>query len=410
MAYQLLEQPGEMGLARSPIFFYAYDAARWENEGFYYIAEVYVWSGDVVDDKPAVPTIRLSRYPDATHGAAFDVSDICNTHLDEHEVREAGALFTHGVVWCAVEFGYVDTATGEHLNELASSPLAVTKGWSKPMEGVNFDPTLDTTTGKNRWLTDRSTRIRIYDGCYFTLALPFESYSYGVYKVKIWDDNGGSVLYDLHGTLIGTADNSNERVLAFQCGYNTWLTDPTNLNAKVAFSSLLNPLREYYVQGENNAGSAVTKKFTFEIAPYKVWDFYTIQFLNRYGVWDYLICEGRRNDKLEIDSAEVFRNPLLIDISGVNIRAGRGQYTQEVMAREGFTLNTGWLQEQDNELVRQLLLSKRVVCGESPDGGKTYLPLTVKMNTWDEMTQRGDKLINYELSFRHAFDYINTIK
>lgn len=409
MAYQLLEEPGEMGLSRSPIFFYAYDAELWENDGFYYIAEVYVWTGDAVTDKPSVPTLRLSRYPDAVHGAAFDVSDICNTALDEHLVREAGALFTHGVVWCYVEFGYVDNATGEHLNVLSSDLLPVTKGWSLPLEGVNFDPTLDATLGKNRWLTDRSTRIRIYDGCYFTLALPYKTKDYGVYKVRIWDDNGAAALYDVH-SLIGTANNSNERVLAFQCGYGSWLTDPTNLNAKVAFSSLLNPTREYYIQGENAIGGAVTKKFTFEIAPYKLWDFYTVQFLNRYGVWDYLLCEGRKKSRLEVESSEVFRNPLQIDISGVNIQAGRGQYSVDVMAREGFTLNTGWISEQDNELVRQLLLSKRVVCGESPDNGKTYQPLTVKMQGWDEMTQRGDKLINYELTFRLANDYINTIK
>lgn len=409
MAYQLLEQPGALALARSPIFFYAYDAAIWENDGFYYIAEVYVWSGDAVADKPAVPTIRLSRYPDAVHGAAFDVSDICNTALDEHLVRESGALFTHGVVFCQVEFGYVDTASGENLAVLTSDIVAVTKGWSKPLEGVNFDPTLDTTTGKNRWLTDRGTRIRIFDGCYFTLPLVYRTKDYGVYKVKVWDDLGNTVLYDLYGT-IGTADNTNERVFALQCGYGSWLTDPANFNAKVAFSSLLHPVREYYVQGISNTGAGVTKQFTFEIAPYKIWDFYTVQFLNRYGAWDYLICEGRLRSKLELEYSEVFRNPLQIDISGVNIREGRGQYSQEVMAREGFALNTGWLNEADNELVRQLLLSKRVVCGDSTDGGKTFQPLTVKMNGWDEQTQRGDKLINYELTFQFANDYINTIK
>ncbi|MFZ2725518.1 MAG: hypothetical protein WAX77_04660, partial [Methylococcaceae bacterium] len=365
-------------MTRSPIFFYVRDPLYVNENGFYYVADVYVWSGDDVTDKPSVPTLRLSRYPDAIGGAAFDVSDVCNSFLDTHLVRESGALYSNGAGWVFVEFGWIDD-DGEHLIEASSTNICIVKGWTGYMDGVNFN--IAQLDGVNRWLTDRNNTIRIFTDCYFTLGLTYKTKDYGVYQVKIWDDNSNTYIYDIY-SLIGTADNSNERVLMFQCGMD-WLTDNTNLAAKVAFSSKLTPTREYYVQGTDQLGVAVTEKFTFEIVDCAPWGVYTLQFLNKYGVWDYLICEGRKKLKLQVETNEVFRNPLKIDMPGnITVDTPKGQYSQQIMAREGLVVNTGWLNEADNELVRQLLMSPRVIQGESADG-KSWQPLNVKMSSYE---------------------------
>lgn len=410
MAFQIMEEVGEYGLSRSPIFFYVYDPLYTGKNGFYYVADIYVWYGHITTDKPSVPNLRLSRYPDAKGGAAFDVSDVCNSFLDDHTARENGALYLSGCAYCYVEFGWIDD-DGEHLDEDHSDVFAVLKGWSNYMDGVNFDPQLETFgagTG-NRWLTDRHTTIRVHDGGWLTLAIPWKSKDYGIYKVRIWDDNSNVVLYDLH-SLIGTATEAQERALIFQVGLNTWLVDPTNVAAKVAFTSLLDPVHEYYIRGENNSGNAVTKTFTFQIVDCAPWSHYTLQFMNRYGVWDYLVCEGRKKNNLQIESNEVFRNPLRIDVpGGISVDTPRGQYSIEVMGREGFVVNTGWMHETDNVLIKQMLMSKRVLHADSVDG-KSYQPLVVKMTAFEEKTQQGEKLINYELTINLANDYINSVK
>lgn len=408
MAFSIMEEPGEYGMTRSPIFFYVHDLLFEDNESFYYVADIYVWSG-ALSAKPATPNLRLSRYPDAKGGAAFDVSDVCNSFLDDHTPREAGALFTSGVGYCYVELGWIDN-DGEHLDEDHSDTFAIAKGWSKYTDGVNYDPQLESfgTGTTNRWLTDRHTTIRVFDTGYFSLSLPYKTKDYGIYKVKFWDDAGNTYLIDIY-SLIGTADNSNERILNFPCGLNSWLVDNTDLGSVVAFNTKLSPVNKYYCQGINNAGAPVTKTFTFEIVHEDPWSFYTLQFLNRYGVWDYIVCEGRKKMNLQIESQEVFRNPLRIDVpGGISVDTARGQYTTEVLGREGFVLNTGWMNEIDNELIRQLMMSKRVVYAESD--GKTYQPLNVKMTSFEEKTQQGEKLINYELTLNHANDYINSVK
>jgi len=274
MAFQIMEEPGDYGMTRSPIFFYTYDPLYTGENGFYYVADIYVWSGDVVTDKPIVPTLRLSRYPDAIGGAAFDVSDVCNSFLDDHLARENGALFTFGCAWCFVEFGWIDDL-GEHLIEATSQNIALLKGWTEYMDGVNFD--VAQSGGLNRWLTDRHNRIRMFDGAYFTLALTYKTTAYGAYYVNIWDDaDGNNVRYNL-ASLIGTADNSNERALLFQCGLGTWLTDNTNLAAKFAFDNYLFPVHEYYVQMEDASFNKIGTKYTFEIVDCSPLTHYHIQ-------------------------------------------------------------------------------------------------------------------------------------
>jgi len=404
MAFQLMEEPGDYGMTRSPIFFYAYDPLYTGENGFYYVADVYVWYGEE-SAKPVTPALRLSRYPDASGGAAFDVSDVCNSFLDDHLSRENGAYFTTGCAFCQVEFGWIDNA-GEHLIEDTSDIIAISKGFTGYMDGVNLD--VAQRDSVNRWLTDRYNRIRIFEGCYFTLALTYKTTAYGAHYVRIWDDaDGDSVRYDLNA-LIGTATDSKERILMFQCGMD-WVTDPTDLASKKAFDTELYPIREYYVQCENAAGTKIGTKYTFEVQDCAPWGFYTIQFMNRYGVWDYLICEGRKKMNLQVESQEVFRNPLKIDVpGGITVDTPRGQYTTQVMGREGMVLNTGWMHETDNELIKQLLMSKRVMCGESD--GKSYQPLNVKMTAFEEKTQLGERLINYELTLTYANDYINSVK
>ena len=64
-------------------------------------------------------------------------------------------------------------------------------------------------------------------------------------------------------------------------------------------------------------------------------------------------------------------------------------------------LNTGWVAESYNELIKDLLLSEVVLLDNKPAKVKTQ-SLTYK-------TQLKDKMINFELDFEYAFDLINNV-
>lgn len=74
--------------------------------------------------------------------------------------------------------------------------------------------------------------------------------------------------------------------------------------------------------------------------------------------------------------------------------------------KETLQANTGFIDEQYNEVIRQLLLSEQVWV----DNGTDVLPIRPVTNSLQFKTSVNDKLINYTLDFEYAFDKINNIR
>lgn len=102
-----------------------------------------------------------------------------------------------------------------------------------------------------------------------------------------------------------------------------------------------------------------------------------------------------------------------IDVKNEMFESDRGQpvggnhqmVTYNVQANEKFTANTGFINEDQNECIRQLLLSERVWRYEND----IYIPLRVASKSIEYKTQNNDKLLNYAISFEYAYNLINNI-
>jgi len=64
-------------------------------------------------------------------------------------------------------------------------------------------------------------------------------------------------------------------------------------------------------------------------------------------------------------------------------------------------LNTGWIPENYNELIQDLLLAETILL----DG----VPVEVKTSDTDLKTSLKDRNINYEITFTYAFNLINNV-
>lgn len=72
-----------------------------------------------------------------------------------------------------------------------------------------------------------------------------------------------------------------------------------------------------------------------------------------------------------------------------------------VTGNESITLNTGWINEDKNVLLEQLLRSRDIWVDD--------IPVRLKTNSLELKTRLNDKLINYTLSFDYAHDFINHV-
>ena len=80
--------------------------------------------------------------------------------------------------------------------------------------------------------------------------------------------------------------------------------------------------------------------------------------------------------------------------------------SQDVTSRKSLTLNTGFLKEEYNETIRQLMQSEDVWIRD----GNITLPVSVKDSSFSYKTHLNDKLVNYTVQFDYAFDGINSVR
>ena len=81
----------------------------------------------------------------------------------------------------------------------------------------------------------------------------------------------------------------------------------------------------------------------------------------------------------------------------------------DLVGTESITMNTGYIDEEYNEVFRQLMLSEQVWMTRLTDTEEVF-PLRPKTQSLQFKTRVNDKLVNYTVEFDFAFDKINTIR
>ena len=129
-------------------------------------------------------------------------------------------------------------------------------------------------------------------------------------------------------------------------------------------------------------------------------------FYNKFGAMQSLWFFKRSNTTLNIESETFKRNIMDFSSSPMYNTAKHQMKSFNVNGVESLSLNTGYLPESFNEVIKQLLLSEEIWAST----GGQVLPVVVKTESLTYKTSVNDKLINYTIEFDYAFDKINNIR
>ena len=80
--------------------------------------------------------------------------------------------------------------------------------------------------------------------------------------------------------------------------------------------------------------------------------------------------------------------------------------TLGVNGNERISINSGFIDESFNEIIKELMLSEQVWV----DNGSSVLPINLNSKSLTFKKSVNDKLINYTMDFSYAFDTINNIR
>ena len=110
----------------------------------------------------------------------------------------------------------------------------------------------------------------------------------------------------------------------------------------------------------------------------------------------------KRTNKLSVYNEE-FKNNY---ISGGSYDITNHQVQKlNVIGNDTFTLNSGYIDEDENTLYKELLLSELVYLYEN----SSFVPINVDTSSIDFKTRINDSLTQYTIDFSYAFNTINNI-
>ena len=123
-----------------------------------------------------------------------------------------------------------------------------------------------------------------------------------------------------------------------------------------------------------------------------------VQFINRYGGLDFIWFFKMRTDSITTEAKEYkLLQPNL------NYDTTIGQNAKyNFNGKQSVRINTGFVNENYNELIQDLILSEKVWINS--------IPAIVKSTGTEFKTQIRNKNINYEIEFEYAFDLINNMQ
>ncbi len=134
---------------------------------------------------------------------------------------------------------------------------------------------------------------------------------------------------------------------------------------------------------------------------------YKVTFINKFGSLQDVWFFGRRLDEANVNRDQYKVNTVQTSATSVFYKTTNGTNKfYNVNSKKSMTLNTGFVCEQYNEVVQQMMQSEYVWIHEN---NKAY-PVNPTDNQISYKDERYDKLLNFTVKFEYAYDELNSVR
>ena len=416
-------EPNEIAFARSPILYGVFDAL-YINTDFRYTCDVYVWQGAAGGTKPTSPQYQLEKYPEPNGTARFNIQSLARDFLIDKQFTfsdENDTYETYSYVAATLNYSYTSGGSTVTGTPIVLDPVVILDGYNLYMDGVNYltDTNLGINafseyalrvstdggiteslsclpsavlglTGQGYWMTDAPLTMNIPTGTSMYRFVRNDASSV-VYDVVIDINDGGLVLpYVVSGF-------TNE-ISAIKAG-------TTEVQALATANGYTTTITNYSLYGRDQYGSKITQSYDFTVVDPCRYGFMNLQFLNRYGVWDNFIVYGSRIESIGVTRTETMYTPLSMTTTPTFVFTSQeGQYhMRNVHGKESLTVNTGWVHEDWNLLLKQMMLTEYLFDSDN------LVPYTIDTKTLTLKTALVDGLHDYRFELKYAHTAINTV-
>ncbi len=345
-------------LSRSPYFVTTTHA----NLAFATI-ELWLYTGTQTTNRPTDATYTMQSTSIDTV-ATFEIGSLINDKL----IQVLDGTYRADGVW--VDYQVTQTYSNGTTSTASMEQHFALDGYSYFTDGANFDAT--------QAYYHSTDYIRCFEGQDTQVAIN-RNYDDGGVEIASVKVKRGTGDIDVYSNSTTTA--SGQVVHYYDVAYHA-----NNTSVKITFDD----------------ASSITMPIVYEneckYTPIKA------KFINRWGAMEDLWFFKQSKLSSEFKREE-YQNNNIQNAGTFNIN--EHQYKQyNITSKEQLEVNSGWVNERYNESFRQLLNSEQVWITYNGD----EVPVSVDNNSFDYQTSLTEKLINYSLTFKFAYDNLNTVR
>ena len=399
MSYQFVQTPEPLQLAQSPVVFSVESSQYVSNPQFMYVGELEIWTGSF-SNSSSVELWTLSKYP-SLEGLAgiFDCSRIINSTQTELVQQNASPIKNYKFTSYYRYWNGTQYVTGDPIT---SSVYQAADGYEIFPQQINAPIKNSTVTPYNYWplMLDGPQSQSCFienKGLGYVYMKAASSGDITPTRIK-YEDNLGNVAY--YTNLTSSVVNSNNLVQTFPM-YPT----------ETGFPNTIVPTSWYKITAVNNT-TPVSSTLHFNVVCKQKYPNIRIKFKNRFGAFQYINMD--MVNRKSFSTTKRTYQPQLGTWAGTTL--SYNEYDSQTLnyivdSTQRIVCNTNWLEEQWNEIIKQLLVSDEIYwCneGEIPTYDSTtwtVKPLTITTQNVTFKTGVNDHLIQYAFEFDYGQGY-----
>ena len=396
MSTPILGYPLSLKMARSPIFITGKNNTLPADELNAMTLQVLIGS-------PTLPTTA-----DYSLSKTYSVNEVINFEISDL-VRDQ---FTHDFT-IYDSTGYVDSPTGEILWVTPRGDWTYSNNGTAPVLAVWANANAYSFLVADGWTSDtNNTEITTARLCVsrdrYVLAnqyglLALNNLQNIDYISIRWNNGDEDFFYETSGSYTIPAAGTSTTTSVIYAGVY-----PQNLQNNPYLDSTIKPSThdsgDYYdVEVYSTTALIFSQRFylTCEVK----YNPYQLSFVNRYGVLDYLTF-FKRSDERGTFEQDSYQKSIYND-AFTNPSTSIGKYQSfNVNSRNSYTLNTGFVGEDHDEVIEDILMSENVCLRIEGE----WVSVVPERGTIEYQKNVNQKLINYTMTFTKGFDQRSLIR
>jgi hypothetical protein len=365
--------------------------------------ELFIYTGTFTTDKGTAKYTITKNEISSNNYVVFEIAELVRDYLD----IEFDGEYDSQTVWVEADIEMFDAINGggSSLGTTSTDYIAF-DGYGYFEDAIN--PELSRTYLQSNYKifrpSDQNVRIPVFTEDTDSVSFLYKGEVKRVQSISSSTNTNGQIDYITVSGADNT-DNYKERVLAD----GGTLEDNSLLDAFLE-SVDIGLVDELYINSDNG-----TEAVKISTEPCSKYEPYKVTFINKFGALQDMYFSLKSTESLNT-TGETYKSNA-VDFGTLTYGTYKPQVAQyNKLGKESITLNTNYLSEEYNEVIKQLMMSEQVwltrLDNPAPDSNnpETVLAVIPKTQSVTYKTSLNDRLVQYTVDFDYAFDKINTVR